>query len=91
MFVSRFFQTSYVSDSMYLVMETPSDTLYMGENVHLKVHALLDESTLGRVAGVLRTKESVENADGVTVHGTLFITDYRILFRSFQVRWLVFF
>ncbi|CAH0487263.1 unnamed protein product [Peronospora farinosa] len=75
--------TSFVSESMYLVMENPSDTLYMGESVQLKVHALSDQSTVGRVAGVSSKKETVKNADDA-IHGTLFITDYRLLFRSFH-------
>ncbi|CAI5713101.1 unnamed protein product [Peronospora destructor] len=75
--------TSYVSESMYLVMENPSDTLYMGESVQLKVHALSAQSTLGHVAGVSSKKKAGKNVDGM-IHGTLFITDYRLLFRSFH-------
>ncbi|KAL4093734.1 hypothetical protein PRIC1_011166 [Phytophthora ramorum] len=70
--------TSYVSESMYLVMENPAGDLYVGETVHFKVHALCDQSTLGSVAGVKKNED-----DGV-LHGTLFLTNYRLLFRSFH-------
>ncbi|OWZ17676.1 Myotubularin [Phytophthora megakarya] len=71
--------TSFVSDSMYLVMESPAGALYMGETVHFKVHALCDQS-LG-VSGV--TGKKVAKEDDV-MHGTLFLTSYRLLFRSFH-------
>ncbi|KAF4317727.1 hypothetical protein G195_008436 [Phytophthora kernoviae 00238/432] len=70
--------TSYVSDSMYLVMENPVGSLYMGEAVQFKVHALCDQSTLGQVGAQVDGK-----ADEV-MHGTLFLTSYRLLFRSFH-------
>ncbi|EGZ04615.1 hypothetical protein PHYSODRAFT_535974 [Phytophthora sojae] len=76
--------TSYVSESMYLVMENPAGALYMGETVHFKVHALCDQSTLGRVAGVTGNKKSSKDDDDDVMHGTLFLTSYRLLFRSFQ-------
>lgn len=79
-------QTSYVSESMYLVMENPAGALYMGETVHFKVHALCDQSTLGRVAGVASKKKNAsKDADDGVMHGTLFVTSYRLLFRSFHV------
>lgn len=62
---------------MYLVMENPVSSLYVGEVVSLKVHALCDKSTTGFVgvnAGAIESK-----------HGTLFLTNYRLLFLSFQV------
>ncbi|KAG7399070.1 hypothetical protein PHYBOEH_009760 [Phytophthora boehmeriae] len=70
--------TSYVSDSMYLVMENPVGSLYMGEAVQFKVHALCDQSTLGQVGA-----QGAGKADDV-LHGTLFLTSFRLLFRSFH-------
>ncbi|KAG1709450.1 hypothetical protein DVH05_020105 [Phytophthora capsici] len=75
--------TSFVSDSMYLVMENPTGALYMGENVYFKVHAQCDQSTVGGVAGVTGTKKTTTDDDDV-MHGTLFLTNYRLLFRSFH-------
>ncbi|KAG6963338.1 hypothetical protein JG687_00006618 [Phytophthora cactorum] len=76
--------TSFVSDSMYLVMESPAGALYMGETVHFKVHALCDQSTLGRVAGFNGKKKVAKDEDDDMMHGTLFLTSYRLLFRSFH-------
>ncbi|KAE8889742.1 hypothetical protein PF005_g7468 [Phytophthora fragariae] len=76
--------TSYVSESMYLVMENPAGALYMGETVHFKVHALCDQSTLGRVAGVKGNAKFSKGEDNDVMHGTLFLTSYRLLFRSFH-------
>ncbi|KAG7386958.1 hypothetical protein PHYPSEUDO_014942 [Phytophthora pseudosyringae] len=76
--------TSFVSDSMYLVMENPAGALYMGETVHFKVHALCDQSTLGRVAGVTGKKKPPNDEVDDVMHGTLFLTSYRLLFRSFH-------
>ncbi|RLN98151.1 hypothetical protein BBJ28_00002451 [Nothophytophthora sp. Chile5] len=84
--------TSYVSESMYLVMENPVGALYSGESVLFKVHALCDQSTLGRV-GVTTAKKPADRtdpsatasaADDGVMHGTLFLTSYRLLFRSFH-------
>ncbi|RLN88232.1 hypothetical protein BBJ28_00001574 [Nothophytophthora sp. Chile5] len=84
--------TSYVSESMYLVMENPVGALYSGESVLFKVHALCDQSTLGRV-GVTTAKKPADPtdpsvtasaADDGVMHGTLFLTSYRLLFRSFH-------
>ncbi|ETI42361.1 hypothetical protein F443_12486 [Phytophthora nicotianae P1569] len=76
--------TSFVSDSMYLVMESPAGALYMGETVHFKVHALCDQSTLGSVAGVSGKNKVAKDEDDDVMHGTLFLTSYRLLFRSFH-------
>ncbi|TMW67659.1 hypothetical protein Poli38472_011279 [Pythium oligandrum] len=70
--------TSYVSESMYLVMENPVSSLYVGEGVLFKAHAQCDKSTIG-LAGVTLAAASV-----TTKHGTLFLTNYRLLFLSFH-------
>lgn len=67
-------------------MENPAGALYMGETVHFKVHALCDQSTLGRVAGVTGNAKFSNGEDDDVMHGTLFLTSYRLLFRSFHVR-----
>jgi hypothetical protein len=59
---------------MYLVMENPVSSLYLGESVQFKAHALCDQSSVG----------SVSNGNE-TCHGTLFLTNYRLLFWSFDV------
>ncbi|ETI42381.1 hypothetical protein F443_12481 [Phytophthora nicotianae P1569] len=69
---------------MYLVMESPAGALYMGETVHFKVHALCDQSTLGSVAGVSGKNKVAKDEDDNVMHGTLFLTSYRLLFRSFH-------
>lgn len=84
-------QTSFVSESMYLVMENPAAALYVGEVVQLKVHAQCDKSTLGlagaAIAGVAMSKTaSTSGAPSALMHGTLFLTSYRLLFHSFHVR-----
>ncbi|KAJ0396719.1 hypothetical protein P43SY_003720 [Pythium insidiosum] len=74
--------TSYVSDSMYLVMATPASTLVVGETVLFKAHALCDRSTMG-LAGVARVR-SEPRATPSNGSGTLFLTNYRLLFLSFH-------
>lgn len=71
-------QTSYVSESMYLVMENPVSSLYVGEVVYFKVHALCDKSAVGLV-GV-----NTGGANNESKHGTLFLTNFRVLFLSFE-------
>lgn len=77
---------------MYLVMESPAAKLFVGEVVQLKVHAQCDRSTLGlagaAIAGVTTGKTGGEAT--ALMHGTLFLTSYRLLFHSFHVRcWLL--
>ncbi|DAZ92430.1 TPA: hypothetical protein N0F65_000214, partial [Lagenidium giganteum] len=68
--------TSYVSDSMYLVMENPVSYLYYGEEVQFKAHALCDKSASSLMGAVVAHAEPS--------HGTLFLTTFRLLFLSFQ-------
>lgn len=75
---------------MYLVMETPSAALYVGEAVHVKVHALCDQATLGlagaAIAGVAMAQDKSKGEHkSALLHGTLFLTSYRVLFHSFHV------
>ncbi|TDH72007.1 hypothetical protein CCR75_001032 [Bremia lactucae] len=74
--------TSFVSESMYLVMESPAKDLYTSETVHFKVHALCDR----RVAKRCSKGKVATDADNDEMHGTLFVTNYRLLFRSFHHR-----
>lgn len=76
--------TSFVSESMYLVMESPAGALYTGETVQFKAHALCAHST--SVAGVSGTKKVAHDDKDDGMHGTLFLTNYRLLFRSFHHR-----
>ncbi|TYZ65137.1 hypothetical protein PybrP1_007453 [[Pythium] brassicae (nom. inval.)] len=62
--------TSYVSESMYLVMENPVSKLHVGEVVYFKVHAL------GAKAGAAPA--------AAATHGTLFLTNLRLLFLAFE-------
>ncbi|CAI5717052.1 unnamed protein product [Hyaloperonospora brassicae] len=86
--------TSCGSGGMCVVMEDPVDVLYKQETVYLKVHALCAQSTLRRAAGGLtkkkkkteatmgeEEKEPMRHTDSA-VHGTLFVTDYRVFFLS---------
>jgi hypothetical protein len=69
---------------MYLVMEKPVSSLYVGESVQFKAHALCDKSAMG-LAGAL-AQHAVRGASphAQTQHGTLFLTNFRLLFVSFH-------
>ena len=82
-------------------MDDPVDVLYKQETVYLKVHALCAQSTLRHAAGGLTKKKKKKKKTEATmeeeeeepmrhtesaVHGTLFVTDYRVFFLSANVR-----
>ncbi|GAB9472772.1 Myotubularin-like protein [Globisporangium polare] len=72
--------TSYVSESMYLVMENPVSSLHVGEVVYFKVHALCDKSA----SGLVGVNSVAVASSSESKHGTLFLTNYRLLFLSFE-------
>lgn len=73
--------THYVSESMYLVMENPASTLHVGESVLFKAHAQCDKSATNLAGVTLMTSVTRKPQ---TLHGTLFMTNFRLLFVSFH-------
>lgn len=72
---------------MYLVMENPVSRMHVGEVVYFKVHALCDKSAAGLVgpsAVVPSTLPGAALDQRESRHGTLFLTNFRLLFLAFE-------